>query len=351
MKNLMLRNGVYYFVQVRNGKQVWKSLRTKDLEEAKRKLLGHVKPETIEADSVGEFASLWIEHFVKLNRNPANVLTAQRRLKKYILPVVGETPLNGVSASSIRALRVFCESLGASPLSVRHILSDFRNLLNCAHEDGRINSVPSFKRLMPKIPEKSPKALNREQVEELLAVAKPEYRVALELALYTGCRWGELRRLKWSDVRELPFPHLRLVAGKNGKQRTIPLLPEAESVLLEIRTRWGKDKVKYTKHDRGDHVLPIRPHGPGSFVQYLKPQLSFPFHFHMLRHTFCTWMLETGYNKEMLRLWLGHSTIRLIEETYGHLTDDLMVSGLSEIQNPFANGANGSSVKAGTANG
>lgn len=333
MQNLHNRNGVWYWVYKERGRQHWKSLKTKDLDEAKRKL-AYLQGKT---ETVDEFSAVWIEEFVSLNRKPENVLTAKRRVGKYISPSVGSVPLKEVNASTIRALRLFVESKGVKPLTVRHVLSDFRNLLNCAHEAGHIPSVPSFKRLLPRIPEKAPKALNREQVEELLSVAKPAYRVALELALYTGCRWGELKRLKWSDVRELPYPHLRLVAGKNGKQRTVPLLPEALKVLDEIKEQWGTKGAKYTKQERGEYVLPLRPVGPGSFVQYLKPQLSFPFHFHMLRHSFCTWMLEAGYNKEMLRMWLGHSTIRLIEETYGHLTDEAMVSGLEGINNPFKN--------------
>jgi hypothetical protein len=53
---------------------------------------------------------------------------------------------------------------------------------------------------------------------------------------YTGLRWGELRALRWSDVRETPYAQVVVSRShdggtKSGKAREVPLLPEALDVL------------------------------------------------------------------------------------------------------------------------
>jgi integrase len=317
MRNLFKRNGTYYFVKRVDGKQIWKSLKTKDRKEAERRLrkLTATKP-----DTVADFAKVWLTRFVALNRTAQNQKLAEQRLNDFILPVVGSVSLADIGASHIRGVRLRAEQNGLKPLTVKHILSDFRALLNAAVEEGKLEAVPSFKRILPKIRGKIAKALSDVQIKELLKQASPFQAFVIKLGMYTGLRYGEMRSLRWADVHWTPFPHL-VVVGKGGKKRTVPLIPEAQALLTP---------------SANGYVLSRRPLNADSIFRPLNANLTFHFTVHMLRHTFCTRMLSAGYNREALRLWLGHSTIRLIETTYGHCSDDVMVSSLSRLNiNPF----------------
>ena len=321
MLNLMKRNGVYYYVHKSNGKQVWKSLRTKDKGEAVEKLKKLRKDRGKKPVLTVELFSLvWMKDYVKLLRNPYNVKMAQQRLDDHILPVLGAVPVTDLSRRDIRNLRKRLERKKLSPRTVRHILSDVRALMNAAVEEEVIPHAPSFKKLMPEQKEQLCQVLSQEQVEAILDTALPHWAHLIKMGLYTGCRYGELRDLQWSQVRELPNPQLRLGNTKSGKNRTVPLLPEAQEVLESLRTGKGK------------HVFQYRPDYADAFVKYSVRRVKFKWHFHQLRHTFCTWMLELGYSKEMLRMWLGHSTIQLIETTYGHLTDEAVFSEVNRVQ-------------------
>jgi integrase len=46
--------------------------------------------------------------------------------------------------------------------------------------------------------------------------------------------------------------------------------------------------------------------------------------FHSLRHSFATRLLTRGVTMQIAAKILGHSSVRMIERNYGHLTDDHM---------------------------
>ena len=54
---------------------------------------------------------------------------------------------------------------------------------------------------------------------------------------------------------------------------------------------------------------------------------------HTLRHTFATRYIERGMNPKTLQIILGHSTIQLTMNLYGHVTDDVLISEMSKFEN------------------
>jgi len=354
MKNLVLRKGTYYVRYMRDGKQVWKSLRTKDKEEAERAatMFQAVLPTPNTSPrgrqgTVTAFSRKWIRDYVELSRSPYNVKLAQQRLDTHILPAIGSIKLSELTGGDIRKLRKTLERKGLAVHTVRHILSDLRALLNVAvAEEQVLEFSPFSSKVMPKVDEPVAQVLSEEQLEAILSNCLPHWADLVLMGLYTGCRYGELRDLQWSQVRELPQPHLRLGKTstgktKSGKTRTVPLIPEAVAILKRLSKYKGKTLEKHPKSRRvlksdGVHVFPYRPNYADAFVCLLVKKVKFKWHFHQLRHTFCTRMLEQGYNKESLRLWLGHSTIKLIETTYGHLTDEAVYLELQRVQPKLA---------------
>jgi integrase len=56
----------------------------------------------------------------------------------------------------------------------------------------------------------------------------------VEFLAYSGCRIGEAQKARWEDLNEAKGC-LRILETKNGKPRSIPLLPAMRDLLARIR--------------------------------------------------------------------------------------------------------------------
>jgi integrase len=89
------------------------------------------------------------------------------------------------------------------------------------------------------------------------AICCPQVQMAMDLALLTGQRQGDIIRLTWKQVRAIGLPrdqwHIEIDQGKTGKKLAIMISPAVEAVLKRakaalphwprehvIRTKWGK---------------------------------------------------------------------------------------------------------------
>src|ERR1700757_5385174 len=87
-----------------------------------------------------------------------------------------------------------------------------------------------------------PTVLSREEVSHLINAAGNLFRRTLLMTLYgTGMRRAELARLKVSDIDSQRMI-IRVVAGKGGKDRDLPLSPTLLETLREY-WRWRKPKI------------------------------------------------------------------------------------------------------------
>jgi integrase/recombinase XerD len=94
----------------------------------------------------------------------------------------------------------------------------------------------------PKLPEKLPIVLSREEVSRLLAASANRMHRAMLMTLYaTGVRRAELCQLKTSDIdSQRMVVHVR--QGKGGRDRDVPLSP-ALLEALRAYWRWMKPKT------------------------------------------------------------------------------------------------------------
>jgi len=180
--------------------------------------------------------------------------------------------------------------------------------------------------------ERLPQWLDDDEIATVLAIARrrgiwPEVR----LALATGLRMSELRRLQWPDI-DLPRRCLAVRKSKSGRPRIVPLSRDAILALRVQRRRAGTF----------DHVFPARRTWPGgccyrhrmrssiSFLRSLRPvQEAVPKFralpgrstgrgWHLLRHTFASRLAQAGVSLYKIAEWMGHSDVRTTQ-IYAHL--------------------------------
>ena len=155
------------------------------------------------------------------------------------------------------------------------------------------------------------------------------------VALKTGMRQGEVVALRWGDVdlREAVIRVRRSVTGgqegvpKNHERRDVDLTPD----LVEHLGQWWGDCGR-----PGDDALVFPGESSGGFFsasnllrRHLYPAMmragvprvgptGEPRVFHSFRHTFAKRALETGAQVTWLSRHLGHSSLKVTTDVYGH---------------------------------
>jgi integrase len=150
-------------------------------------------------------------------------------------------------------------------------------------------------------------ALTRDQVEGLLA--KSKYRAFYAVAVYTGLRKSEIRRLRWYDVKS---DRISLPGSdtKNGQTANLPLHPTLKSILEPMRRR-DEDPVFPT--------LPGHDTLPKDFAKCGLPAYDargFKISLHSLRKTFGTWLAVAGAPESYTQQLMRHADSRLTSKLY-----------------------------------
>src|SRR5712692_1927075 len=187
-----------------------------------------------------------------------------------------------------------------------------------------------------------PTVLSQEEVSQLINAAGNLFRRTLLMVLYgTGMRRTEVARLKIGDIDSQRMI-IRVVEGKGGKDRDLPLSP-ALLETLRAYWRWRKPKV---------YLFPSRTHrqieqpisdktlwiacGEAAQRAAIRKRVT-P---HTLRHSWATHLLEAGTDLRTIQILLGHgdleTTANYLHLSQRHLqalTNPLDSLSLSSVQN------------------
>jgi site-specific recombinase XerD len=149
----------------------------------------------------------------------------------------------------------------------------------------------------------------------------------LRILYNTGARSQEIVSLDINHVRFVR-PYSVLIHGKGHRERTCPLWPETVSVLkgyLEERQVRFSDRVPLFVNTKGNRLSRfglryIIAHWVGVAAQTAPTLLKRKISPHTFRHTTAMHLLQSGVDLNMIRSWLGHSSI---DTTHGYVELDL----------------------------
>ena len=185
----------------------------------------------------------------------------------------------------------------------------------------------------PKDRRRLPTVLSQEEVGRLIDAAGTLFRRTLLMTLYgTGMRRTELAHLKVSDIDSQRMI-IRVVAGKGGKDRDLPLSPTLLETLREY-WRWRKPKLYlFPTRTRGHHSIsrsPTRPSGSPASEAARRAGINKRVTPHTLRHSWATHLLEAGTDLRTIQILLGHGDLETTAQ-YLHLSQ----RHLQAVSNPL----------------
>jgi len=197
-----------------------------------------------------------------------------------------------------------------------------RRIFNSAIEDGLCKSNPC-KYVKCKIPQKSPLYFTKDEFNELVGrISNKDFKNLVVFAVNTGLRLNEIRNLRFENIKDNSIildNHSFLT--KTDRVRVVPL---NKSALESICVRSGYI-FTYNGKQWSEHY-------PSKLLKRLVRELGLndKLNFHSLRHTFASWLVQSGVDLYIVKELLGHSSITTTE-VYAHLRKDNLKDAVKKI--------------------
>ena len=153
--------------------------------------------------------------------------------------------------------------------------------------------------------------LTIDQLKKLSEHCSEPVRAAVWIALYTGCRRGEILAMRPEDIGADSIT-IRAGNTKTVKTRTIPIVAPLRPWLKQIPIGINFEGVK-------------SGFGRARIAAEL-PWLNF----HDLRRSCASMMIASGVDLYVVSKLLGHSSVTVTQTRYGHLQTDRIAAGLDK---------------------
>jgi len=271
----------------------------------------------------------------------ASTITFYRmHLDSHILPALGDRQVSSLKRKDCRELVATCRAKGLARGSVRGMIRTLSTLLSQAVEDELLDANPALR--MGRYlragdeAEHSIDPLTRAEAATLLTAARERYPRWLPLllcALRSGLRQGELLGLRWTDIDfSGGFLHVRqnrvhgvTTTPKNHQVRKVDmsaqLCLEFQGLRRRVRERClaeGSDVPEMAFATDSGQYLDVG-NLRRAFYRVLTAAGLRRIRFHDLRHTFASLLIQQGESLAYVRDQLGHASIQITVDTYGHL--------------------------------
>jgi len=320
-------NGIYYIVSSENGRQRWTSLRTRNGAHA-RQLFQEIEQE--EYRKTRGTLSSFFDDFLK--RAPLvyqkNTIIIYARSFKNFLRISGDRPVRMVTSLSIEKFKQQ-RAQEVSPVSVNMELRSLRAAFNEAKRLKLVTENPFQGVRQVRVPYKEASYLSESEFSRLLTfIDDPEFKNLVKFAVFTMMRRGEIINLRWANVdlsrRELQIRSDGEFQVKGGKPRIVLM---NDWVFNLLASKAWKGEYVFSNRRGGKLTGDAVSHRFKCFVR--KAELSDGIHFHSLRHTGISWLVNRGVPQPFVQRLAGHSSPIVTDKVYTHLEDKTLLAAVN----------------------
>lgn len=286
-----------------------------------------------QSKTFNEVSEKWFQEQILPNRRPKTSHYYRNILSRHLQPYFGTVKMVDIDFRLIE--RYMAEKMkgeGFNKTSINKTVTSLGTIMRYAVRHGHIkaNPVPNVVKLRigPEELKEEKRFLTPDEIQVLLANTDSKHGPIIELAVFTGLREGEILGLQWMDInwdKGQVYVERTLQLGKfySPKTKTSRRRVDVDPEILMALKRW---KLRCPKGEH-DLVFPSSTGTPMDAVNMLKnvfyPDLrrsKLPkIRFHDLRHTNASLRIEAGQNMKYIQEQLGHSSIQVTLDVYGHL--------------------------------
>jgi integrase len=243
------------------------------------------------------------------------------------VPELGQLRLTAVSRNSLQDLLDRMVAAGFGPSTVRNTVLPVRAIYRRALARSEVALNPTLGLTLPACRARRERIARAAEAHALIAALPVQDRALWATALFAGLRRGELRALRWGDV-DFEAGLVRVERGWDDREG--PIVPKSRAGRRRVPLT-GPLRAHLAEHrlrQSGDSELVFgRPDG-GAFsseAQTLRARAAWraaglsPIGLHECRHTYAAFMIAAGVNAKALCAYMGHSSITMTLDRYGHL--------------------------------
>jgi len=299
-----------------------------------------------------DFVDRWLRDYAELNLAPKTLSSYRDMLKKYILPAFAHLKLEQVKPAHLMAFYtnlqengIRCDGKpgGLSDKTISYAHRIISSILQTCVQWQIIATNPASRIKPPKVIKKQASCYDEQQTATLIEALENEplkYKTIIYLALFTGCRRGEIMGLEWKDIdsnkntlvvrqtsQYLPGQGIFTKGPKNESSERLMALPTSIVTLLkQYKAYQAEERLKAGDLWQGSKRLfstwdgkPMHPDTVSKwFPKFLKRHSLPSLPFHGLRHTAATMLINQGLPAKSISGRLGHADIGTTYNIYGH---------------------------------
>jgi integrase len=292
-----------------------------------------------------EMADTWLAS-KKPNIRHSTYEQYKGHLENHLKPYFRKLKINQVNFDAIEKFKAHSLENSVTPPTLRKILISLGAILTHAVKMRYIDFNPARE-------VEKPRGNSLHEGKEEMVILKPEEiralldkagdqrdQVLFMAAVLTGMREGELLGLKWGDISwtnsqihvRRTYNHGRFYEPKSKTSRgSVDVAPELMQELKRWKIRCPAGKL--------DLVFPTTVGTPEDATNMLRRRF-FPalrraglpqIRFHNLRHTYASLLIDQGEYPKYIQVRLGHSSISVTMDIYGHLMKDVNQKAASRL--------------------
>lgn len=306
--------------------------------------------------TVKEAGALWIKRCNEKQLEPMTIKGYEEHCELHIYPFIGAKKLVDLTVPAVNAFADQLRDAGRSAEMIKRVVRSLGAIFKEARRRGLSNVAPTvgIDLDLPERDDPRPVIPTKAELQAIIAAASEcrgrMWRPLVLVAIFCGLRASELRGLRWVDVdfdaRQIRVTQRADASHKIGrlKSKMAYRSLRLSSVVLSGLREW---KLACPKGDL-DLVFPNglgkvesyanlieRGFGPiqiaaGVVVQKQgldasgQPEVVSvgKYGLHALRHACASLWIEQGHNPKQIQTLMGHSSIKVTFDTYGHLFVD-----------------------------
>jgi integrase len=285
------------------------------------------------ADAAEEWLRLAVTGVVRTRSGdpykPSAIRTYRMALRAHILPHLGHVRLSTLTRLQVQAVADDLVARGAAPSTVRNAILPLRAIYRRAHHLDHVAENPTRKLLLPAVRGRRDRVARPDEADRLIQALPPPDQALWATALYAGLRRGELQALQWHDI---DFDHDLIHVRRSWDRVHGPIPPKSTAgtrrvPLAHILRRYLITHQLQHPDPRTDQPVfpgqPGRPFDPTTTIRRAHAQWRtaglHPILPHECRHTYAAFMIAAGINPKALQTYMGHASITITLDRYGHL--------------------------------
>ncbi len=329
-------SGVWWVFVRHKGKRWSKKIGPKPLakklsEQIQAKLILGEYNDQKKAEPLNYYIQEWLNEYILILRHQSTYERYNGLYLKYIKANIGQKIITDLTSADVKKLllQIFRQK---SKKTAELSLTILRGGIQQAIDAQVIKHDPTtgvLKALRLTEPAKNINPFTKSETAHILSIAQKIYPFKkycfFLCAFRTGMRLGELIALEWRDLSfngryikvQRSYRRTLRESTKTGKIRYVDMSEQLYTALKQLQQE-SQDEIIFSHNSTYWAQNSVR----NTWRQLLKKAEIDYRKFHAIRHTYATLLIQANVSLGYIKNQLGHHSIRITVDTYGHWIPD-----------------------------